>query len=322
MRTKLLFETVLAAGAILLASCGDNSLGPNPATTSTHQAALESNTWLVRHNVPYDWTGMVTAAVPNAAGQTILYAIGGSTPAGACLGRVQAYNLATDTWKSRTDLLAALCGINGAAVVNGKIYVAGGAPTAKGPVASLYMYDPTTNVWTQKRSMPEPGSGGISGVIKGRLYVVTITKTGAKFFRYAPSTDTWVRLPSTDYWWLGGGGGVINDRLYLIAQAVKMFDPATNQWTTKGQLPGDLHGASAVVRRQLYIFGADTRPGREDWGIFVYDPIANTWTRKRLLATLKDSYNPLGASKVFLNGEPRVEVVGGARPENNLQYIP
>ena len=30
----------------------------------------------------------------------------------------------------------------------------------------------------------------------------------------------------------------------------------------------------------------------------------------------------LTATRVFLNGQPRVEVVGGSRPGNNLQYIP
>jgi hypothetical protein len=30
----------------------------------------------------------------------------------------------------------------------------------------------------------------------------------------------------------------------------------------------------------------------------------------------------ISASKVFLNGQPLIEVIGGAAPGNNLQYVP
>lgn len=324
MKVKLATRALMLAGGLALGACAGESTAPSPGPASPALAASESNTWLVRRSVPYDWTGMVTAVVPNAAGESILYGIGGANPDRLCLGRVKAYDVATDTWRSKTDLPAALCGINGAGVINGKIYVAGGDPSnhAKGPVASLYVYDPATNAWSRKADMPEGGSGGITGVIQGRLYVVTVTRTGPKFFGYTPATDNWRRLQSTDYWWLGGGGGVIDGKFYLIAQALKVYDPGTDQWTTTGPLPGDLHGASVVLRGRLHIFGADTRTGRENWGIFIYDPVSNAWTTKPLLATLHDSYNITGASKVFVNEEPRVEVVGGARPGNNLQYIP
>jgi hypothetical protein len=37
---------------------------------------------------------------------------------------------------------------------------------------------------------------------------------------------------------------------------------------------------------------------------------------------LHDDYNIHAAARVFLNGAPRVEGIGGAVPSNNLRYIP
>ena len=224
---------------------------------------------------------------------------------------------------------AAGFGINGAGVINGKIYVTGGFTTRGKPTASVFVYDPATNTWSQKRDMPAPGGGGVTGIIGGRLYVVTFSPglpAGvANFFRYNPTTDTWSKLPSpTNYFSLGGGGGVINRKFYLIAHGVLEYEPVSNRWTTKGQLPGDLTGASVVMLAHLYLFGADTKTGVPIPGIFIYDPVSDTWEKKPLLTKFSYWGGPaeLTAARVFLNGLPRVEVVGGPRPGNNLQYIP
>jgi Kelch motif len=318
---------MLGLNWLLLASCADQTTAPNvPPTSAAPQFALESNTWLIRRDFPHPWTDVSTATVTNRFGQSLVYAMGGATAAGGCLSRTRSYNVTTNVWAPRPDMPLALCGMNGAGVINGKIYVTGGVGPysfSRSPTKSLFVYDPATATWTRKRDMPEPGTGGVTGVIKDKLYVVTTKNDTAYFFRYNPSTDSWSRLPRpTNYHWLGGGGGVINGKLYLIAQATKVYDPATNQWTTLGPLPGDLHGSSVVVQAKLYIFGADTRTGGEHWGIFIYDPASNSWKTKPLLTTLQDSYNIHAASKVFLNGEPRVEVIGGSPPGNNIQYVP
>jgi N-acetylneuraminic acid mutarotase len=316
----------LALGAVwALASCAEDATEPNPVIASTSlAAAVESNTWITRRDLFSYWTGMVTAMIPDPVGGSTLYAIGGANENRACLGRVRAYDVAANTWKVKANLPLALCGINGAGVIEGRVYVAGGQMSTRGnPLsAALFVYDPARDTWTRRRDMPAAGSEGIAGVIKGKLYVVTNTAAGSRFFRYDPAADTWMTLPPTDYWWLGGGGGVIDGKLYLMAQGIKEYDPSANRWTVKGPLPGDLHGPSAVVRGRLYIFGGDTRIRQERLGIFIYDPVANAWTERALLTTLQDDYNPTGAHRVVLNGKSRVEVIGGRAPGNNLQYIP
>lgn len=51
----------------------------------------------------------------------------------------------------------------------------------------------------------------------------------------------------------------------------------------------------------------------------VYDPATDTWRERAPLPTVR---RDLGASRVVVNGEPRIEAVGGARPGNNVQYGP
>ena len=78
-----------------------------------------------------------------------------------------------------------------------------------------------------------------------------------------------------------------------------------------------------------YLFGAELNQGGiPSDGIFIYDPVSDSWLKKPVLTEFA-WYAPYGltATRVFLKGQPRVEVVGGARgwagsPGNNQQYIP
>src|SRR6185436_20650480 len=79
--------------------------------------------------------------------------------------------------------------------------LAGGKLSTRGNpmVAALFVYNPAGDTWARKRDMPAAGHEGITGAIKGKLYVVTNTSAGSRFFRYDPATDTWKTLAPTDY---------------------------------------------------------------------------------------------------------------------------
>jgi N-acetylneuraminic acid mutarotase len=356
MRYRFLLPSLLTLGAFGLAACGEETTQPNTGVDqpTAPQPAVTSNTWLTRRDMPLDRVYQATAVVPNAAGQSILYVMGGGktgTPFGNPVPRaeVRGYNVATNIWAPKRDMPAVRYDMN-AGVINGKIYVPGGFTSERRPTVSLYVYDPASDTWSRKRNMPLPGGGGVTGVIGGKLYVVTFNSlfTGpggvANFFRYDPAKDSWTKLPSpTDYTRVSGGGGVINKKLYLIGgtrpfgDTILEYDPATNQWTKRGSWSSQeclpecgLMGRTVVLLGRLYLFGTellfDTAPVSR--GIFIYDPVSDTWEKKPLLTEFA-WYAPYGlaATRVFLNGQPRVEVVGGERgwsgsPGNNQQYIP
>ena len=351
MRYRLLLPSLLTLGAFGLAACGEETTQPNTAVDqpTAPQLAVTSNTWLTRRDMPLDLVYQATAVVPNAAGQSILYVIGGAktgTPYGnpVPMGEVRAYNVATDRWAYKRDMPAVRYDMN-AGVIGGKIYVPGGFTNRRRPTASLYVLHPASDTWSRKRDMPVPGGAGVTGVIGGKLYVVAFNALFnypggvANFFRYDPAKDSWTKLPSpTDYSRIDpGGGGVINNKLYLIGgKGLLEYNPATNQWTKRGSwssqfcLPScGLEGRTVALLSRLYLFGAELNGGGvPSYGIFIYDPVSNTWQKKPLLTKFA-WYAPYGltATPVFLNGQPRVEVVGGERgwsgsPGNNQQYIP
>jgi Kelch motif len=352
MRYQRLLPALVALGSIAFAACGDEIPPEATAPTvpvehspSTPALAVASNTLISRRPMPLDFLSQATAVVPNAEGQSILYAMGGRKidawpPNQVPMGEVRAYNVATNTWTSRQDMPAARYGMNGAGVINGKIYVTGGFTAKHQPSASVFVYDPGSNTWARKRDMPAAGGGGITGVIGGKLYVVTFSPglpdTVANFFRYSPNTDSWTKLPRpTNYSGLDPGGGVFDNKLYLIGPRVLVYDPVTNQWTKKGSYGAGLEGRTVTLLSHLYVFGAELNIGGvPSYGIFVYDPISDSWEK----TPLSGSTGPFGywgptevaATRVFLNGKPRVEVIGGLRTYehddsllgNNLQYVP
>jgi N-acetylneuraminic acid mutarotase len=318
--------TALALSMCVLASCSDEPTQPNTGTDQPSAAlanALASDTWLTRRTMPLERGGVVTAVVPNAVGQSILYAIGGYHPYRPypSLARVQAYNVATNTWSLKKDLPLALQAINGAGVINGKIYVAGGTKNHYlGAVWALFVYDPATNTWTRKRAMPERGAGGVTGVINDQLYVVLPpagTPTSppedySNFLRYNPATNQWTKLPSPKHAYFMGG--VLYGKLYVVGNEVEAYDPATNQWTAKASPPAsdiNIGGTAAAAGAKLYVFGGGKT--------LVYDPGGDTWTSRT-----PGPYADYSASRVFLNGKPRIELVGGSAAEgtSNRQYLP
>jgi N-acetylneuraminic acid mutarotase len=358
MCRQVLRTGIVALTVVIIAGCSVDSTEPTlPAARlpGVPDLAVTSNIWLTKADMPGPERFDLTAAtVTNAAGQSIVYAIGGRTSrdSGAVLSKVMAYNVATNTWATRALLPAPLWGMNQAAVLNGKIYVTGGCAEVTDGVtcgfeparSSLYVYDPGTNTWTPKRDMPTvtvsgieqfAGMSGVSGFIAGQLYVLTgcfyefypgfPDCSPDLFFRYNPVTDRWTVLPRPAGTFVEAGG-VIEGKFYAVGfdGSFKVYDPATNRWTTKAALPDRYVriAASAVMLRHLYMIGGERSTGTGETMLrrnLVYDPAADTWTTKAPLPTARVG---VAATKVFLNGQPRIEVVGGRLPGNNLQYTP
>jgi N-acetylneuraminic acid mutarotase len=350
MRSRLLPSLVML-GSLGIVACGEETTQPNSALDqpTVPQLAVASNTWLTRRDMPLELIDQATAVVANGAGKSILYAIGGAKADSPLPGapipvaKVRAYNVATNIWSIKRDMPATRYDIN-AGVIDGKIYVPGGFTSQHTPTASLFVYDIASDTWTQKRDMPAPGGSGATGVIGGKLYVVTFGSYSLNppvyFFRYNPATDSWTKLPSpSNFFSLDGqNGGVINKKLYLVGHTQSSdhsvaleYDPVTNQWTQKQSwssqacLPNfgcSLEGPMVVMLEHLYVFGGE-RSSKFSPGIFIYDPASDTWESKPLSTTFGywALYGPR-AARVFLNGEPRVEVTGGYIPGNNQQYIP
>jgi hypothetical protein len=69
--------------------------------------------------------------------------------------------------------------------------------------------------------------------------------------------------------------------------------------------------------------GLRLNTSREAWDTLaitiVYDPATDAWTRRAALPTPRAG---IAATRVFLDGQARIEVLGGVSPGNNIQYVP
>jgi N-acetylneuraminic acid mutarotase len=329
----------LAFGVLVTAGCSDTPTQPGTpmGQETAPDFAVAVNNWITRADLPStERNSLAAAVVTNASGQSILYAIGGTTLTGGSLSKVQAYNAATNIWTYRASLPVPLYWSNGAGVIKGKIYISGGLTNSKRFSSALYAYDPATNLWSRKRDMPTTTFRGVTGVINDKLYVVTDCDQEncdsflpVAFYRYDPATDQWTTLTAPPGGHAWAMGGVIGGKFYVTGgensqPQLVVYDPATGQWTRKTPLARlRWLGAGVALAGKLYVIGglADDAEGntRVVRTVSVYDPASDAWTTRAPLPTERFGF---AAGRVLLNGQPRIEVVGGPRPGNNLQYVP
>jgi len=149
----------------------------------------------------------------------------------------------------------------GVAVVNGKIYAIGGYQ--KGFCAIAEEYDPTTNSWTFKASMPTARSAFAIAVYQNKIYCIGGYADGFSATEvnevYDPPTNTWETKSPMPTPRMNIQANVVDDKIYLIggipSETInEVYDPTTDTWSTKASIPTAVSSyASAVVDNKIYI---------------------------------------------------------------------
>ena len=196
---------------------------------------------------------------------------------------------------------------------NGKMYVMGGYGVNGDPVGMLWEYDPATDKWTKKTSMPRKAHHAALAEYKGKIYVFggyTLYQGGG----WEPIDNTWEYDPAKDSWkalapMLGKRGSPIaaevNGQIYVIGGAIpepgtneaavfpnraarsvgtnEAYDPETNKWSTKSPMPTPRnHAFAGAVNGKIYVIGGRitspfiTVASNLDV-VEEYDPATNTW---------------------------------------------
>jgi N-acetylneuraminic acid mutarotase len=315
---------VLAVLALLAAGC-QSSLPSEPESAAPgrpNSVALTEgspNTWQARPPMPTARYGLVAATVNG-----IVYAIGGRDGTGT-RRTVEAYDPGTNTflvWQPKAPLPAGRLFPSAGAVINGKIYVAGGRNGSDTPTKSLFVYNPATDQWSKKAAMPVASSHGAAGAINGKLYVYTPanpnTGTGPFLHRYDPATNAWVQRAVPPHGNAFAAAGVIGGKFYLAggfaglySATLDVYNPGTNSWTTKKSMPAARgYAAGAVLQGMLYVVGGSTSEGA--FGrVERYDPVSNTWTAAATMLTHRFHLGAAAANGVLY-------ALGGAGAPNSL----
>lgn len=206
---------------------------------------------------------------------------------------------------------------------DGKIYVfgGGGGTYPPGVISSVECYDPNTDTWAYKQSLPTARAWQRAATAQdGKIYLFGGSNNSW------PSTDVWAYDPVTNTWdtsiprmpgeerdtvAVTGTDGII----YLFGgywnyNTVQAFNPSTKTWQIKSPMPTGRWAAAGALGPdgKIYIVGGGY-PGQPDYGVYntleVYDPVTDSWETKSPMPTAR---NYLGAA---FGGDGKLYVVGG-----------
>jgi N-acetylneuraminic acid mutarotase len=223
-----------------------------------------------------------------------LYVFGGLAPGWKPMGMVFEYDPATDRWTRKRDMPVFLHHV-ALAELNGRIYVFGGfrlpekGPAAWEPVNHTWEYDPVADTWRALAPAPVARGAHNAVVVGGRIHVIG----GAGLH---PGSKETALHPARPHRALG---------------THEVFDPKTNSWSTRAELPTPRnHGAAAAVDGRIYVIGGRigsvfiTTASNTDI-VEEYDPATDQWGR--LLAPM-----PTPRSAVAWGvHDGRIYVIGG-----------
>ena len=186
----------------------------------------------------------------------------------------------TNIWASKAPMPTARTAL-ATGVINDVVYGVGGVNATGAPLATVQAYNPATNAWSTKASLPQPrGSFGTAGVINGILYIAGGTDASEAatrtLYAYNPSTNAWSTKASLPVASGCGASGVISGKLYVYGDCTtptfQRYDPATNTWKSLA-LPKfkHLHPAGAALGGKLYLAGGVDESGYSTT-VEAYDP--------------------------------------------------
>jgi hypothetical protein len=233
-----------------------------------------TNWWSLGPSLPQPIHHIMVAAVDGK-----LYVIGGEIN-GAGSGRPPTYvaqtwvhDPAVGGWVQRAPMPTPRSG-GGAAVVDGKIYVAGGRPPGG---HAFEVYDPATDTWERLPDLPTQRNHLAMAAVNGRIIVA---------------------------------GGRVDDVESERVTAVEIYDPKTRRWTEGAPLPAPRGGVTGAAHAGcMFVFAGEGEPTHV-LGLtpttYGYDPRTDRWTR---LPDLPIAMHGLKGSAVIRG---RIYLPGGA----------
>jgi len=214
-----------------------------------------------------------------------------------------------NSWTTKAPMHASRCSA-GVAAVEGIIYAIGGSRMQNisnhyfsATINSTEAYNPATNTWTEKSSIPTARSSFGAGVYQNKIYCIggfnlnddgtRTTPTGVNEV-YDPATDTWetkTPMPTARY---GLQANVVDEKIYLIggwyqlenkykdvdeSAQVDVYDPKTDTWTLGTPTPTAVADyASAVVKYKIYVISGVTCGTTITDLTQIYDPKTEEWS--------------------------------------------
>lgn len=244
----------------------------------------------------------------------LIYTAGGlSEEAQTVLDDFVVYDPEADKWRELPPLPEARHHIT-LSVADGRLYAVGGFtggfPDWK-PMATVFSYDFSTELWKTVRPLPIARGEHVSAVVDGKIFVIGGriggTPSAATFDEHIDTRRMEVFDPRSGVWSQGAdaptarnsaASAVIDGKIYVVGgrqfseqtegvrvninvAALEVYDPDLGQWSTKAPMPKAAGGVSAAAANgKLYVFGGEQwEPNQEVISnVWAYDPATDEWS--------------------------------------------
>jgi N-acetylneuraminic acid mutarotase len=220
------------------------------------------------------------------------------------------------------------------AALKGIVYAVGAFGTAADS-KRLEAYDPATNTWTTKASIPFASDHPNVAATADKLYI--LGEVGAQnSAEYDPATNMWTMKAPVPTQRAASATAAIGTKIYVAGGAMgsngasfgptvrdfAAYDTATNTWETLDPIPapGRNHAVGAAVNGIFYIIGGRTNGPMDGLQnrVDAYDPVTRQWTQKANMPVARGGCmgGVVGGQIVIVGGE------GNARDINPNGVFP
>lgn len=266
-----------------------------------------------------------------AAKDSEIYVIGGMTDGGPS-GRVDIYDMASDTWREGRARPVALAHV-GAVILDGDIWVPGGCTSDQNltPSTAVHRYDPDQDTWEEAAPLPTPLCA-YALVTDGERILLFGGWDGHAYraltYAYNPEQDTWEELTPPTQARGFGAAAMLADRVFYIGgydgerewATCEVYFPETDTWTTCQPMLQPRGGLGlAAIGGRIHAIGGGWQtplgfnerytPATDEWSV-VETPIASEWRNLGVVPWETSLYAMGGWSGTdFLNRTYAVEVM-------------
>ncbi len=236
-----------------------------------------------------------------------IYVFGGYSGTGglSVTASVEIYYIENNEWtplKNMDQALVTTC----AGMIDNKIYLMGGWARINNiwqSVNTNLEYDYETDSYLEKENIPINNmSIGTLCVYNDSIYTfggMNFEVTEKRSWKYNPSMDKWDSISVMLFQHGEATANIINNKIYVIGGTegsviddwkitgkVEMYNPDSDSWEEKAELPIPVRGHISVVHNnKILVFGGDTGYIESSYStgsnlIQEYDPAENTWETK------------------------------------------
>jgi N-acetylneuraminic acid mutarotase len=255
--------------------------------TGTISVAVAQDSWVNQSAMHEARSGLGVAVVDDK-----IYAIGGASANGFCSFNEQ-YDPTAGNWTFKASMPTARSDF-GIVVFQNKICCIGGYYLSSsgqgGATAANEVYDPATDTWQTKASMPTPELNMRADVVNGKIYVIGGDNNRTLNQVYDPATDSWTTKASIPTAVTSYASAVAEDKIYVFTNGLtQIYNPENDSWSLGTPAPSPIilanAGATTGVSapEKIYIFGVNAQ--LPYWQLttkgFItqsYDPKTDSWT--------------------------------------------